>query len=356
MTNPPPASLPQTTGHKPQAAAAPIHARLMNGEILSQPDAAAFMREVMSGEMSSARLAAALAALRVRGETAGEIAGFAQAMRENAVQVNVQPREVLLDIVGTGGDGAHTFNISTTASFVVAGAGVPVAKHGNRAASSRSGSADVLEALGVNLDAPREVIEDAINTLGVGFMFARNYHPALRHAAAVRSDLAARTVFNILGPLANPAGATHLVVGVYQPELTRTLAEVLRLLGNSGATVVYGDGLDEFTVCGPNTVSGLRDGEIVDRIMHPEEFGVSLHPREAIVGGTPAENAEITKAVLTGGGTPAQRDIVALNAGAALRTAGKVESIKEGVEVAREVMHSGAGWDVLQRYAAFTRG
>ncbi|MBB5361552.1 anthranilate phosphoribosyltransferase [Deinococcus humi] len=327
----------------------------MNGEVLSQSEAAAFMREVMAGEMSGVRMAAALAALRVRGETPDEIAGFAQAMRENAVRVNVRPREVLLDVVGTGGDGAHTFNISTTTAFVVAGAGVPVAKHGNRAASSRAGSADVLEALGVNLDAPPEAIEEAVNTLGVGFMFARNYHPALRHAAPVRSDLAARTVFNILGPLSNPAGATHLVVGVFKPELTRTLAEVLRLLGAKGATVVYGDGLDEFTVCGVNTVSGLRDGEIIDRQVHPEEVGVNVHPRESLVGGTPAENAGITRALLTGGGTEAQRDIVALNAGAALRTAGRVDSIAAGVAQAREVMMAGLGWDVLQRYAALTR-
>ncbi|GAA5439813.1 anthranilate phosphoribosyltransferase [Deinococcus caeni] len=332
-----------------------MHARLMNGERLSQEDAAAFMREVMEGDMSGVRLAAALAALRVRGETPEEIAGFAQAMRENAVRVNVTPRPVLLDVVGTGGDGAHTFNISTTTAFVVAGAGVPVAKHGNRAASSRAGSADVLEALGVNLDASPEVVADAVNTLGIGFMFARNYHPALRHAAAVRSDLAARTVFNILGPLSNPAGATHLVVGVFKPELTRTLAEVLRLLGAGGATVVYGDGLDEFTVSGVNTVSGLRDGQIIDRTLHPEEVGVDLHPREAIVGGTPAENAQITRALLTGGGTPAQRDIVALNAGAALRTAGAADSIRAGVELAREVMSSGAGWSTLERYAAHTR-
>ncbi|WP_412029443.1 anthranilate phosphoribosyltransferase [Deinococcus yunweiensis] len=332
-----------------------MHARLMNGEHLSQPEAAAFMREVMTGEMSGVRLAAALAALRVRGETPAEIAGFAQAMRENAVPVNVRPRPVLLDVVGTGGDGAHTFNISTTTAFVVAGAGVPVAKHGNRAASSRAGSADVLEALGVNLDASPEVVADAVDTLGIGFMFARNYHPALRHAAAVRSDLASRTVFNILGPLSNPAGATHLVVGVFRPDLTRTLAEVLSLLGAGGATVVYGDGLDEFSVSGVNTVSGLRDGVIIDRTLHPEEAGVSLHPREAIVGGTAAENAGITRALLTGGGTPAQQDIVALNAGAALRTAGVVASIREGVDQAREVMRGGHGWAVLERYAAHTR-
>ncbi|GGK14031.1 anthranilate phosphoribosyltransferase [Deinococcus malanensis] len=332
-----------------------IHARLMNGEVLSQTEAAAFMREVMEGNMSPARLAAALSALRVRGETPEEIAGFAQAMRESAVRVQVHPRDVLLDVVGTGGDGAHTFNISTTTVFVLAGAGVPIAKHGNRAASSRSGSADVLEMLGVNLDAAPDVVAGAVNELGIGFMFARNYHPALRHAAPVRADLAARTVFNILGPLANPAGATHLLVGVYSPHLTRVLAEVLRLLGTRGATVVHGDGLDEFTVCGPNTVTGLRDGELVDRIIHPEEAGLSHHSKEAIVGGTPAENAEITRALLTGGGTPAQRDIVALNAGAALRTVGRVANIREGVEVAREVMNGGQGWDVLQRYATYTR-
>lgn len=332
-----------------------MHARLMNGDRLTQAEAAAFMHEVMEGNVSGVRLAAALAALRVRGETPEEIAGFAQAMRASAVRVQVAPREVLLDVVGTGGDGAHTFNISTTTAFVVAAAGVPVAKHGNRAASSRAGSADVLEALGVNLDAPPQVVADGVNELGIGFMFARNYHPALRHAAPVRADLAARTVFNILGPLANPAGASHLVVGVYRPELTRMLAEVLRLLGAKGATVVYGSGLDEFTVCGPNTVTGLRNGEVICRTMHPEEFGVSLHPKEAIVGGSPAENAEITRALLTGGGTPAQRDIVALNAGAALRTAEQVESIAQGVARAREVMASGAGWDLLQRYAAHTQ-
>lgn len=332
-----------------------IHARLMNGEVLTRDDAAAFMHEVMEGQMSSPRLAASLAALRVRGETPEEIAGFAQAMRESAVTLDVRPRDVLLDVVGTGGDGANTFNISTTTVFVLAGAGVPIAKHGNRAASSRSGSADVLEMLGVNLDAPPEVVRDAIDELGIGFMFARNYHPALRHAAAVRSDLAARTVFNILGPLANPAGATHLLVGVYSPQLTRTLAEVLRLLGARGATVVNGSGLDEFTVCGPNTVTGLRDGELIDRVIHPEEEGLDLHPQDAIRGGTPTDNMRITRALLRGGGTTAQQDIVALNAGAALRTVGHVASIREGVALAREVMRGGEGWNVLQRYAAYTQ-
>ena len=213
----------------------------------------------------------------------------------------------------------------------------------------------ILEALGVNLDAPAEVTEEAINSLGVGFMFARAYHPGMRHAAPVRSELAARTVFNILGPLSNPAGATHLVVGVYRPELTRTLAEVLRLLGTQGATVVYGDGLDEFTVCGPNTVAELRGGEITERQLHPGEVGLSLYARQEIAGGDAPENAAITRALLQGGGTPAQRDIVALNAGAALHTAGAVPSLEAGVARAREVMAGGAGWDKLEAYAALTR-
>ncbi|MGI8748495.1 MAG: anthranilate phosphoribosyltransferase [Deinococcus sp.] len=333
-----------------------IHARLMGGETLTQEEAHAFMGELMSGEMSPVRMAAALAALRVRGETPEEIAGFARAMRENAVHLPLAPRPLLLDVVGTGGDGAHTFNISTTSAFVVAAAGVPVAKHGNRAASSKAGSADVLEALGVDLDAPPERVAAALDELGVGFMFARNYHPALRHAAPVRGELAARTVFNVLGPLSNPAGATHLVVGVYTPALTRTLAEVLRLLGASAALVVNGGGLDEFTVAGENTVSQLRDGVVSDFLLSPEELGLPRHPAEGFVGGSPSDNAEITRALLRGGGTEAQRDIVALNAGAALFLAGRAGDIRQGVAQARELLASGAGWELLARYAAFLWG
>lgn len=332
----------------------PFHSRLMNGETLDQAQAAEFMREVMAGEMSAVRMAAALAALRVRGEKPEEIAGFAQAMRENAVRIHVAPREILMDVVGTGGDGSNTFNISTTTAFVLAAAGITMAKHGNRAASSRSGSADVLEALGVNLEATPECICKAIDTLGMGFMFARNYHPALRHAAAIRSDLASRTVFNILGPLSNPAGASHLVVGVFKPDLTRTLAEVLQLLGTKAATVVYGDGLDEFTVCGMNTVSILKDGQVTCQQIDPEECGVALHNKDALAGGEPKENAEITQAVLTGKGMAAQQDIVALNAAAALQTAGQVTNLKAGVQTAKEIMASGQAWRLLQEYASLT--
>ncbi|MFC4453335.1 anthranilate phosphoribosyltransferase [Deinococcus sonorensis] len=332
-----------------------MHARLMNGERLSQHEARQFMGELMGGEMSAVRMAAALAALRVRGETPEEIAGFAQAMRENAVRLPIRPRELLLDVVGTGGDGAHTFNISTTSAFVVAAGGVPVAKHGNRAASSKAGSADVLEALGVNLDAAPERVAEAVDELGVGFMFARNYHPALRHAAPVRGELAARTVFNILGPLSNPAGATHLVVGVYSPALTASLAEVLRLLGARAALVVNGGGLDEFTVSGVNTVAELKAGELSERTLDPQEVGLDRHDPSALVGGTPAENAVITRALLQGHGTPAQRDIVALNAGAALYLAGRAPDIAAGVQLACQVLESGEAWTLLERYAAHTR-
>jgi len=337
-----------------------IHARLMNGERLSQSEAHTFMQEVMTGEMSGVRMAAALSALRVRGETPEEIAGFARAMRENAVHLPIAPRGLLLDVVGTGGDGAHTFNISTTSAFVVAAGGVPVAKHGNRAASSKAGSADVLEALGVNLEAEPGRVAAALDELGVGFMFARNYHPALRYAAPVRGELAARTVFNVLGPLSNPAGATHLVVGVYTPQLTRTLAEVLHLLGARAALVVSGETgtghLDELSVCGPNAVARLQDGEVSEFILTPEEAGVGHHPASALVGGTPAENAVITRRLLQGQGTAAQRDVVALNAGAALWLAGRSGDLPGGVAMARDLLDAGAAWSLLERYAAFTRG
>ena len=337
-----------------------IHARLMNGERLSQAEAHSFMQEVMTGEMSGVRMAAALAALRVRGETPEEIAGFAQAMRENAVHLPIAPRPLLLDVVGTGGDGAHTFNVSTTSAFVVAAGGVPVAKHGNRAASSKAGSADVLEALGVNLDAEPVRVAAALDELGVGFMFARNYHPALRYAAPVRGELAARTVFNVLGPLSNPAGATHLVVGVYTPLLTRTLAEVLHRLGAQAALVVNGEAgtgsLDELSVSGENTVSRLAGGEVTDFTLTPEEVGLDRHPAEALVGGSPADNAVITRLLLQGQGTAAQRDIVAFNTGAALYLAGRADSIAGGVQLARQLLASGTAWTLLERYAAHTRG
>ncbi len=330
--------------------------KLLNGETLTLEQAKQFMGQVMAGEVSTVRLAAALAALRVRGETALEIAGFALAMREAAVTSPLSSTGVLLDTCGTGGDGANTFNISTTAAFVVAAAGVRVAKHGNRAASSKSGSADILEALGVNLEAGPEVVSRGIDTLGVGFLFARAYHPAMRFAAPVRQELASRTVFNFLGPLTNPARPSHQLMGVFSPTLTRKLAQVMELLAVGGAMIVHGAGLDELTVCGENTVSEFRNGKQLEYTVLPQDVGLSLHDTHTIAGGDVAHNAQITQAILQGEGTQAQREIVALNAGAALYVAGAEKSLEGGVARSLEVLKSGAGWSKLQAYAALTQG
>jgi len=331
--------------------------KLLNGNTLSFDEAHAFMGLVMTGEVSETRLAAALAALRVRGETAEEIAGFALAMREAAVRLEFARGPVLFDTCGTGGDGANTFNISTSAAFVVAAAGVPVAKHGNRAASSKAGtgSADVLEALGVNLEASGQTVGEAIETLGVGFLFARAYHPAMRYAAPVRAELATRTVFNFLGPLINPAHPTHQVMGVYSSALTGKLAQVMSLLASQGAMVVHGAGLDELTVCGENTVAEFRAGKLLEYTLTPEEVGLERHDPALLHGSDPLENAQIVTRVLSGEGTPAQRDVVALNAGAALFVAGAEKTLRGGVSRALEVLASGEAMRLLERYAAFTR-
>ena len=328
---------------------------LLNGTPLTFDEAHAFMGLVMTGEVSQTRLAAALAALRVRGETAEEIAGFALAMREAAVTLEFARGPILFDTCGTGGDGANTFNISTSAAFVVAAAGVPVAKHGNRAASSKSGSADVLEALGVHLEASPQTVGEAIEKLGVGFLFARAYHPAMRYAAPVRAELATRTVFNFLGPLTNPAHPTHQVMGVFSSALTGKLAQVMGLLASEGAMVVHGAGLDELTVCGENTVAEFRSGKLLEYTLKPEEVGLERHEATRLHGGDPLENAGIVARVLAGDGTAAQRDVVAFNAGAALFVAGAEKNIRDGVSRALEVLASGEAMRLLERYAEFTR-
>ena len=323
---------------------------------LTEPEAEAFMGRIMDGELSPIRTAAFLSALRVRGETVPEIVGFARAMRDRATRVTVSsPSGVLVDTCGTGGDGAHTFNISTTAAFVVAAAGISVAKHGNRAASSKTGSADVLEALGVNLEISPERVAEAVRSIGIGFMFARAHHPAMRHVAPVRAELGIRTVFNILGPLTNPAGATHQVIGVYDPALTRTLAEVLHGLGSRGALVVHGAGMDELTVTGASNIAELRDGSVREYTVEPEALGLSRHEPSGLAGGDPAQNAAITRAALGGKGTSAQRDVVALNAGAALYAANAAPSLESSVRLALEIIQSGAGLEKLEAYARFTR-
>ena len=329
--------------------------RVLSNLPLSELEAEQLMNEIMEGNLSAVATSAILTALRVRGETVPEIVGFARGMRAKAVRVPVKTGGVIVDVVGTGGDGANTFNISTTAAFVVAAAGVAVAKHGNRSASSKAGSADVLEALGVNLEQTPQRVAEAVRSVGVGFMFARNHHPAMRHVAPVRAELRVRTVFNLLGPLTNPAGASHSLIGVYDAKLVRPIAEVLHGLGSRAAMVVNGSGLDELTVCGPSHVAELRDGTVHEYILEPERFGLSLHQASSLAGGDPAENAVITREILAGAGSSAQRDVTALNAGAALFTAGATVSLEAGVQRALEVLASGQALKKLEAYAAFTQ-
>jgi anthranilate phosphoribosyltransferase len=329
--------------------------RVLSNLALSELEAEGLMNEIMEGNLSPVTTSAILTALRVRGETVPEIVGFARGMRAKAVRVPVVSNGVLVDVVGTGGDGANTFNISTTAAFVVAAAGVAVAKHGNRSASSKAGSADVLEALGVNLEQSPERVAAAVSSVGVGFMFARNHHPAMRHVAPVRAELRVRTVFNLLGPLTNPAGASHSLIGVYDAKLVRPIAEVLNGLGSRAAMVVNGSGLDELTVCGISHVAELRDGTVREYTLEPEELGLGLHDASSLAGGDPSENAVITREILSGRGSSAQRDVTALNAGAALFTADAASTLLAGVQQALEVLTSGLGLQKLEAYARFTQ-
>ncbi len=330
---------------------------VFDGRTLARADACEVMGRLMDGELSQMQAAALLAALRTRGETVDEIVGFAEAMRARSVHVPTRGEGALLDICGTGGTGVSTINVSTTAMFVASAGGARLAKHGNRGVTKRSGSADVLEALGVNLDVDPERLADAIEEVGLAFLFARRHHPAMRFVAPIRADLKARTIFNNLGPLTNPAGASQQLMGVYSPALTRTLAEVLRGLGLERALVVHGDGLDDFTVSGETFVSELRpDGEIVEHTVVPEDVGLERAPREALLGGDPAENAVAARTILSGERRGPQRDVVQFNAGAALYLAELAGSVAEGVARAGELLDAGAGLEVLERYRAFVRG
>ena len=331
-------------------------ARVFDGERLTTDEARGVMGQLMDGALSQMQAAALLAALRTRGETVAEIIGFAQAMRERAIRVPIHVDGPLLDTCGTGGTGISTINVSTTATFVAAAAGVKIAKHGNRGVTKRSGSADLLEALGVRLDLPPERLAEAVHEVGMAFVFARAHHPAMRFVAPIRADLQARTIFNNLGPLTNPAGATHQLMGVFDPRLTEPLAEVLRGLGVRRALVVHGDGLDDLTLSGPSRVSELRDdGSIVTFDVHPEAAGVARAPLAAISGGDPADNARVARDILAGRLRDARRDVVALSAGAAIHLAGLAPDLRAGVEVALDLLADGAGLAVLERYAAFTR-
>ena len=328
-------------------------ADLLEGRDLGRERAREVMNEIMRGEATQAQMGGFLVALRLKGETADEIAGCAEAMREHVLPVRPQ-RDDLVDTAGTGGDGASTINISTAAAIVAAAAGAGVAKHGNRAVSSASGSADVLEALGFSLEQPVERIEQSIDQLGFGFMFAPTHHPAMKHAAPVRRELAARTVFNVLGPLTNPAGARAQVIGVYARPLVRTIAEVLAQLGARHAFVVHGAyGVDELSPAGPNQVCEVVDGEVRERVIDPQELGIERCAPEALRGGSPAQNAQAIREVL-GGAPGGRRDAILLNAAGAIAAAGRAADLREGLELARSAVDSGAAAARLDELARFS--
>jgi anthranilate phosphoribosyltransferase len=327
-------------------------ARLLDGHDLTRAEAREAMDSIMSGEASPALIGGFLVALRLKGETADEIAGCAEAMRAHVLAVNPQ-RDDLVDTAGTGGDGGRTFNISTAAALVAAAAGAGVAKHGNRAVSSSSGSADVLEALGFTLELPPDRIAQSIDELGFGFLFAPTHHPAMKHAAPVRKELAARTVFNVLGPLTNPAGARAQVVGVYSADLVQTIAEVLAALGARRAFVVHGAaGIDELSPAGPNLVCEVVDGDVKEREIDPLDLGVPRCAPEELRGGSPEENAQAIRDVFAGadGG---RRDAILLNAAGAIAAGGHAADLQEGLELAREAVESGAAGERLEALIAF---
>lgn len=302
----------------------------------------ALMRQIMTGEVSPPLIAGILIGLRVKKETVGEIAAAARVMRDLSVRVPVRDTQTLVDTCGTGGDGAHTFNISTASMFIAAAAGARVAKHGGRASSSQCGSADVLEALGVNVNMSPDQVATCIDEVGVGFMFAPNHHNAMKHAAPVRRELGVRTLFNILGPLTNPAGAANQVMGVFHADLVGILARVLKELGSRNVMVVHGrDGLDELSIGGDTLVGELRDGEVREHVVHPFDVGLPVHALDTLRVNDVQRSRAMLLAALDGSFAPA-RDIVLLNAGASLYVSGVADSLRDGVECAREVIASGA--------------
>jgi anthranilate phosphoribosyltransferase len=309
----------------------------------------------MSGEMSPVMMAAVLVGLRVKKETIGEITAAAQVMREFATKVHVADRKHLVDIVGTGGDGSHTFNISTCSMFVAAACGARVSKHGNRSVSSKSGSADVLEALGMPLDLDPEQIAASIEATGIGFMFAPNHHPAMKNVAPVRRELGVRTIFNILGPLTNPAEAPNILMGVFHPDLVGIQVRALQRLGAEHAVVVYGrDGMDEVSLGAATMVGELKNGEILEYDIHPEDFGMTMASNRALRVESPAQSKAMLEAVLAGEPGPA-RDIVTLNAAAALYAANVAPSMADGVGIARDAVASGRARAKLDEFIAFAR-
>ena len=323
--------------------------KLSKKQDLAYAEAEAVMDEIMSGQATPVQMSAYLTALALKGETIDEITASAAGMRAHCIKLlhNLD----VLEIVGTGGDGSNSFNISTTSSLVIAAGGVPVAKHGNRAASSKSGAADVLEALGVKITLTPERSAEILKKINLCFLFAQNYHIAMKYVAPIRKELGIRTVFNILGPLSNPAGANMELMGVYDQSLVEPLAQVMANLGVNRGMVVYGqDSLDEISMCAPTSVCEIRDGKFTSYEITPEQFGYERCEKGALTGGTPAENAEITKAILKGEEKGPKRQAVCLNAGAALYIAGKAASIEEGVKLAESLIDSGAALKKLEEF------
>ncbi len=329
--------------------------KVVSGIHLTEEESVDLMDEIMSGKATDAQIGALITALRIKGETIDEITGFARVMRQKATKVKTS-RGLLIDTCGTGGDGSNTFNISTTAAFVVAAAGVPVGKHGNRSVSSRSGSADVLEALDININLTPEQVGDCIDELGIGFLFAPALHGAMKYAIGPRREIGIRTVFNLLGPLTNPADAQCQVLGVYDSALTEIIAGVLAKLGTRAAFVVHGSGgLDEISTLGETKVSEVRDGRVLTYMLEPKKYGFNPPDFHELIGGTAEENAVITRQVLDGV-KGARRDIVLLNAGVALVAAGAAEDIKEGIELAADAIESGAAREKLNQLKEFSQG
>jgi anthranilate phosphoribosyltransferase len=323
----------------------PTLAKLAGGEVLSADEAEGAFTIIMSGEATPAQIGALLMAMRVRGETVPEITGAVRAMRARMTAIEAPAGAI--DVCGTGGDGAGTLNVSSAVTFVVASLGVPVAKHGNRALSSRTGGADVLTALGVNIDAPMERLPAILRNAGAVFLFAPRHHPSMRHAAGPRVELGTRTIFNILGPLSNPARVTRQLTGVFSPDWTRPMAETLAALGHEAAWLVHGLGLDELTVAGENRVTSLKDGSIHTFSVTPEDAGLTRAPIAAIKGGDASFNAEALMGMLRGALGP-YRDTVLLNAAAALIVAGRAGDLQEGVEQAARAIASGAALNTLE--------
>ena len=330
-------------------------AQAIEGKDLTRTDMVSVMDAIMSGEAADAQIGGFLVALRIKGESIDEIRGAAEVMREKSTKIKTT-HSVIVDTCGTGGDHSSTFNISTTAAFVAAGAGLCVAKHGNRSVTSQSGSADVMAVLGVNTEASPEVVGQCLDDVGIGFLFAVALHGAMKHAIGPRRELATRTVFNALGPLTNPAGATRQVVGVYSPNLTEMLANVLSGLGSEHAFVVHGsDGLDEVTTTGPTRVSEFKTDSVSTYEISPGDFGLDTAAPEDLKGGEPAENAEILKGVLSGEKGP-RRDIVLINSALALVAGGKAESLEEGVALAAKTIDSGAATEKLEGLIEVSNG